>query len=63
MKDFLGNNLEVGDEVVFMCLGYRELRKGIISKMTDKTIFIECGRLKPFKQTPSQIIKINSWKN
>lgn len=30
MKDFLGKELNVGDEVVYMRVNYRKLRKGTI---------------------------------
>lgn len=39
--DFLGNELQLDDEVVFIQLGYRNLLNGKIIKMTDKTCLIE----------------------
>ena len=39
--DFLGNELNVGDEVVFMQLKYRNLMKGTIKHMSPKTALIE----------------------
>lgn len=62
MKDFLGNELQVGDNVVFVQLGYRNLCKGVISKMTPKTIMIThtmtntCST--ETKQFPNQVVKI-----
>lgn len=62
MKDFLGNELNIGDEVVYMCLGYRSLNKGFINKMSAKTIWISHTKiLNPrtlIKQTPDQVVKI-----
>lgn len=39
-KDFLGQELHVGDSVVFVQLGYRNLWFGTISKLTEKTALI-----------------------
>ena len=39
-KDYLGNELLVGDEVVFMQLNYRGLMKGVISKISPKKVTI-----------------------
>jgi hypothetical protein len=33
--DFLGNELNVGDEVVYLDTKYKELHKGIIIKLSD----------------------------
>lgn len=60
--DFLGNELEVGDEVVFVQLGYRNLLKGTIAKITPKMVFITheetnvCST--ETKQAHSQVVKI-----
>jgi hypothetical protein len=35
-RDFLGNELKIGDEVVFMQLGYRSLMKGVIVGMSNR---------------------------
>jgi len=40
-KDFVGNNILIGDEVVFMQLGYRNLMKGVVVKLTDQTCLIQ----------------------
>lgn len=40
MKDYLGNELEVGDQVVFVRLNYRDLMKGTIIKLTPKMVRI-----------------------
>lgn len=62
MKDFLGNELVIGDEVVFVQLGYRNLFKGIIIKCTAKTILIKHKKTNTCstetKQFPEQVIKI-----
>lgn len=39
-KDFLGKELKLNDEVVFMRVGYRELLKGIIIKMSEKSCLV-----------------------
>lgn len=39
--DFLGNELKLNDEVVFIQLGYRNLLKGKIIKMSDQMCQIE----------------------
>ena len=45
-KDFLGRELKVGDEVVFMEVEYRSLKKGTIERLTNKMVFIKDGRVK-----------------
>lgn len=39
-KDKIGNNIAIGDKVVFMQVGYRNLLIGEISKISPKTILI-----------------------
>lgn len=62
MKDFLHNELQVGDTVVFVQLGYRNLLKGEIINITPKTILIKHEETNTCstetKQTGSQVIKI-----
>ena len=62
MKDFLDNELNVGDEVVFVQLGYRNLLKGRIKSMTAKTLLISHAATNIYstetKQTPLQVVKI-----
>lgn len=64
MKDFLGNEIQIGDPIVFMELGYRNLVKGKIIKITEKgTVFIEyyrnqINKIDTCKQDASQVIKI-----
>ena len=42
--DFFGNIITVGDEVAFMQIGYRQLLKGIVVKLTDKMVFVSHER-------------------
>ena len=62
MKDFLGNELGIGDGVVFMQKEYRNFLKCIVIKMTPKMIVISHERTnvgdRETKQFPSQVIKI-----
>lgn len=62
MKDYLGNELKIGDRVIFVQLGYRNFYEGVVEKLTDKTIFIvhdadNTGRTRT-KQEFNQVIKI-----
>lgn len=60
--DFLGKELNIDDEVVFVQLGYRNLLRGKIIKITDKTVLIEHERqnrgFTETKQFHSQVVKI-----
>jgi len=55
--DFLDNEIEVGDWVVFMRKNYRELCVGRIKSNTKKTILIEHNK-RTTKQFPHQVVKI-----
>jgi hypothetical protein len=60
-KDFFNKELNIGDEVAFMQIGYRNLKRGIIIRISDKTILIEhekfnCGGTTT-KQFHDQVIK------
>ena len=57
-KDFIGNELAVGDEIVFMTISYRDLRKGKIIKITPKMVIIDYGCRKTIKQNHDQVVKI-----
>ena len=66
MKDFLGKDLAVGDEVVYMKLKYRELEKGKIARMTKHFVFVDRMSEKgttynpdQIKQEPYQVVKIS----
>ena len=61
MKDYVGNELAVGDEVILVMPRYREFVKGKIIKMTEKTVFLKYvdGNYEyEVKQTPRQLIKV-----
>ena len=53
--DFNGLEISVGDEVIFCELGYRNLTKGKIKKITPKTVIIDWHN-KEVKQFHSQVI-------
>jgi len=61
--DFLGNKLIVGDAVVFVQLGYRNLLCGKIKSIstTGKTVIISHAETNTCstetKQSPSQVVK------
>lgn len=55
--DFLGNELEVGDEVVALEVGYRNLRKCEVVKITSVKVKLEDGNYE-FYQFQSQVVKI-----
>ena len=59
-KDFLEQELNIGDEVVFITPGYRDFSKGPIIKITDKMVFIEKSSSwnNEIKQFFDQVIKI-----
>lgn len=44
MKDFLGNELQVGDKVVCLERDYRNLIRATVVKLTPKMIFVEFTR-------------------
>lgn len=59
--DFLGNELQVGDDVVFVEPGYRHFLLGKIVKFTEKTVFIEYEKNNykySIKQTANQLVKV-----
>lgn len=61
IKDFLGNELQIGDKVVFMQLNYRALMAGYIVSMAPKSCLISheptnTGK-KESRQSYSQLIK------
>jgi|TARA_R110000782_G_scaffold260726_3_gene352058 hypothetical protein len=61
-KDFLGNELNIGDPIVFVQLGYRCLQKGVVERLTDKMVFIKHKKFntggETTKQEHNQVIKI-----
>ena len=62
MKDFLGNELNVGDNVVFMQKSYRNFMKGKIIRITTCTVIVQHDETNvcstETKQTGDQVIKI-----
>ena len=64
MKDFLGNELAVGDDVVMMLPGYRSFRKGTIHRFTKCYAVVRYKSMSgtklydsEIKQEPSQLVK------
>ena len=61
-RDKLGKELHIGDKVVFMQLGYRNLLVGEIVKITPKTLIISHGETNvcstETKQFHNQVVKI-----
>lgn len=59
-KDYLGNEIEIGDKVVYVRLGYRDLTKGIIHHITPKMVKIkrDINSQTIVKQYHDQVIKI-----
>lgn len=67
-KDFLGQELLVGDEVAYMLVGYRDFRRGVISKINEKKLTISRKLsvypfLEKVQQFHNQVIKINKVNN
>jgi hypothetical protein len=59
MKDYLGQELQVGDLVIYYVGQYREFATNKIVKITNHFVFIDEGdpRSRPFKQRGEQVIK------
>lgn len=62
MKDFVGQDLAVGDTVVYMQVGYRSLKTANVIKITPKMVILRrVGCSDPFynvKQYHSQVVKV-----
>ena len=59
MIDYLGKELQIGDEVVYVELKYRNFDKAVIVRFTDHYVFIKAssgGR--EIKQKSTQLIKL-----
>ena len=41
VKDFFGNEINVGDTVAFMQTGYRQMMIGVVEKITNSTLIIQ----------------------
>jgi hypothetical protein len=65
MKDYLGQELQVGDLVIYYVGQYREFATNKIVKITNHFVFIDEGNpwSRPFKQSGKQVIKAPSNKN
>ena len=62
-KDFLKNDIFVGDEVVFMELNYRNLLKGTVVRITPQMVVIEYydsgfSKMNKVKQVFNQVVNI-----
>lgn len=57
MKDFMKNDLYLGDEVVFMSTEYNGLKNGYICKIGESKITIRSGERK-FNRFPDKTCKI-----
>ncbi len=66
MKDFLDNDIQVGDKVAAIELGYKNLIKATVVKLTAKMIIVEFTRkaypnrtvTEQTKRFSDQVIKI-----
>jgi hypothetical protein len=61
-KDFLGNELNVGDEVAYFSPHYRTFMRGEIVKISPKVLYVGTGRNRKgtFRQFHEQVIKIEN---
>lgn len=53
MKDFIGNELNIGDEVVFC--GYEGFLKGVITDMRNNLVYVDNSVLGVW---PDELIKV-----
>lgn len=62
MKDFVGNDLLVGDVVAVTPKGYRGLVKATVNALTDKQVrlvyFDHCNYLVNYLTYPDSVIKL-----
>lgn len=61
--DFLGNELNIGDEVVFCEPSYRNLIRGSIVRVTDKLVIVEYAKSPmrsqlTYKARPRDLVKV-----
>jgi hypothetical protein len=59
MKDFLGKELNIGDEVVFIAYD-RDLEHGIVTRITEKTATILTDNKKEFRRELSKVFKVEN---
>lgn len=57
MKDLLGNELSVGDAVVFGGGQHKTLYTGLIAKINPKTVSIGEHKLRHWNKTPVRILR------
>jgi hypothetical protein len=61
-KDFLGNELNIGDKVEYYCKYRREFKKGKIKKISPKMLYLEVDRIGRYfdilRQRHEQVTKI-----
>ena len=60
MRDYLGKELQIGDEVIYVELKYRNFDKAVIVRFTDHYVFIRVsgGEGREIKQKSTQLIKL-----
>lgn len=60
MVDFLGNELKVGDRVVYITVSTNEYSHGIIKKLNPKTcVVLDIRFNQEFRREYSKVISIN----
>lgn len=60
MNDFLGNELQVGDRVVYITVSTNKYSHGIIKKLNTKTCVVLDMRFnQEFRREHSKVININ----
>ena len=65
MKDFLGTEIKVGDEVLSNDIHYRSFVKGVVAKITSKTILIKVKKSESkysdgaTRRYPSQVVVVS----
>lgn len=61
-RDFLGNEINVGNKVVYMSVHYRSLKRAVIKKITPKMVFLGVEHLihpdSWDRQFHNQVVKI-----
>ena len=62
MDDFLGQPLNLGDEVVMILPNYREFVRGIIVSFANTKVNVSysAGRNGKIRQDPSQVVRVNN---
>ena len=59
MKDCLGKEVNIGDEVVFIAYG-RDLKHGIVTRIKEKTATILTDNKNKFRKELSKVFKVES---